>query len=166
MLYGEVNKLLIVSVAASHAGLGSNIDDAGVMVKLSEYVGKGQLVKRQSDCDFWIRQNSGQLVAHRLGSQPVEFLFGECLAHGFGGWVVEEECVQNDIGVQNDGLGLHLETMKPLHFLWLAPNFASQTRIRFGSGTSSDHVKFEHPAFNRAVPHRYAAGLFEAHFVG
>ena len=112
MLYGQVDKFLVVGVATSHAGLWGNVNQAGVSVKLSEYVGKGQLVKRQSGCDFWIGQNSGQLVAHRLGSQPVEFLFGQCLAHGFGGGVVEQECVEDDIGVQDDGLGWHLEARR------------------------------------------------------
>ena len=99
MLYGQIDKFLVVGVAASHGGFWGNSNQPAVLVKFCEYVVKSSLVKHQSSCDFWILQHAGQLVTHRLGGQPVEFLFGQCLAHGFGGWVVEQECVQDDIGV-------------------------------------------------------------------
>ena len=38
MLNGQVNKFLIIGVAASHAGFGGNVNQAGVLVKLFEHI--------------------------------------------------------------------------------------------------------------------------------
>ena len=107
MLYRQVDEFLVVNIATGHAGFGGYIDHAGVLVEFGQHVLQSQLVKRQSGCDFWVCQYPGQLVAHGLGGQPVECMVGQCLADGFGGWVVEQEGVEDDVGVQDDGLGWH-----------------------------------------------------------
>ena len=103
MLYSQVNKFLIVGVAASHAGFGGNLDKVGVVVEFGQHVLHSQLVERQPGCDFWVRQYSGEFVAHGLRCQPVKFVVCQCLPDGFGSWVVEDEGVEDDVGVQDDG---------------------------------------------------------------
>jgi hypothetical protein len=72
------------------------------LVKIGQDIASGQFVKRQSGGDFGVCQHAGQLVAHGLGGQPVECLLGQCLAQGFGSWVVEDKHVEDDVGVQDN----------------------------------------------------------------
>ena len=99
MLNREVDELLVIRVAAGHAGFWGNVNQAGVLVEFREYVLKGNRVKRQSGCDFWVSQYSGQLVPHGLSGQPVEFVPGQCLAHGLSDCVIKDKYVKDDVGV-------------------------------------------------------------------
>jgi hypothetical protein len=107
VLHGQVNELLVVCVFAGQAGFGGGIYDAAVLVKLGEYFVCGELIEGQANRDFGVRQHPGQFIAHGLGGEPVEVLFGKTLADWFGGGVVENENVQDDVRVKDDCLDGH-----------------------------------------------------------
>jgi|694.fasta_scaffold92171_4 hypothetical protein len=102
VLHGQIDECLVVCVAASDAGFGGCCDDVGVLVKPGEYVICAEFVEGQADCYFGVGEHSGQFAPHGLGGQPVNLFVSQCLADGFGGWVVEDEDIQDDVGVQDN----------------------------------------------------------------
>lgn len=76
-------------------------------VKGGQHVVGTQLVKRQARHDLRVGQHTRQLVAHGLRGQPVELAGFQRLPDRKRRRVVEDKHIENDVGVQNDGLSAH-----------------------------------------------------------
>ena len=106
MCHGEVNKFLIVWVFADDWSLGSNLHRLDQPVKLTHHIVRLKLVILQSFDDLGIGQHPLQLLTHGRGGDPLQVARLQAVPQWLGGGVVEDEGVQDDVGVEDDSLRL------------------------------------------------------------
>ena len=102
MRHGEVNEFLVVGIAASDRGFGCDGNKLRILVELSHHVSRTQLIESQARDDLFVAQHALQFFAHGLGGQPVQFARGQRLLQRLGGGVVEDEGIEEDVGVDDD----------------------------------------------------------------
>jgi hypothetical protein len=102
--HGQVDEFLVVGIAAGHGGLGGHFRQARMPVKGGQHITGIQFIKRQARHDLRIGQHALEFVAHGLRGQPVEFAGFQRFSEGLRGRIVEDKHVEDDVGVQHDGL--------------------------------------------------------------
>ena len=100
MRHRQVDEDLIVGVFADAMGAGGSRLQRGVLVEVIQDFFWRDRVALQARGDVGVGQHILQFVAHGLGGYPLQASLNDGLLQRREGGVVEDEEVENDIGIK------------------------------------------------------------------